>query len=244
MLSCLPGPSVNTPEEASRLCAQPAGACLEPRPDSQGHPPSAERTLTRTKPRVTGPRALRSASQWSWKWGGTSGYRANTMRRGWSARRVPGRCGFAAPARTMWEPQGAEAFAAALGGALFLLLFALGVRQLLKQRRPSGFPPGPSGLPFIGNIYSLGASAELPHVYMKKQSQVYGEVQPTGLGQGRPGPSSRGEGMSHACGCELSDPSPCVGSVEGSRLPRPGSEVLKRRRCGRESPAQPRAPPT
>ncbi|XP_065738859.1 vitamin D 25-hydroxylase isoform X2 [Phocoena phocoena] len=82
----------------------------------------------------------------------------------------------------MWEPHGAEAFAAALGGALFLLLFALGVRQLLKQRRPSGFPPGPSGLPFIGNIYSLGASAELPHVYMKKQSQVYGEIFSLDLG--------------------------------------------------------------
>ena len=79
----------------------------------------------------------------------------------------------------MWEPHSAETFAAALGGVFFLLLFALGVRQLLKQRRPSGFPPGPSGLPFIGNIYSLAASAELPHVYMKKQSQVYGEVQPT-----------------------------------------------------------------
>lgn len=76
-------------------------------------------------------------------------------------------------------------FPAALGGVLFLLLFALGVRQLLKQRRPSGFPPGPSGLPFIGNIYSLAASAELPHIYMKKQSQVYGEVQPDGPRAGR-----------------------------------------------------------
>lgn len=79
--------------------------------------------------------------------------------------------------RAMWEPREAEACAAALGGALFLLLFALGVRQLLKQRRPSGFPPGPSRLPFVGNIYPLATSAELPHVYMRKQSQVYGEVQ-------------------------------------------------------------------
>ncbi|DAA22257.1 vitamin D 25-hydroxylase isoform 3 [Bos taurus] len=82
----------------------------------------------------------------------------------------------------MWEPHSAEAFVAALGGVFFLLLFALGVRQLLKQRRPSGFPPGPSGLPFIGNIYSLAASAELPHVYMKKQSQVYGEIFSLDLG--------------------------------------------------------------
>ncbi|XP_075858268.1 vitamin D 25-hydroxylase isoform X3 [Microcebus murinus] len=82
----------------------------------------------------------------------------------------------------MWEPVGTEACAAALGGALFLLLFALGVRQLLKQRRPTGFPPGPPGLPFIGNIYSLAASAELPHVYMRKQSKVYGEIFSLDLG--------------------------------------------------------------
>lgn len=85
----------------------------------------------------------------------------------------------------MWEPRGAGACAGALGGALLLLLLALGIRQLLKQRRPTGFPPGPSGLPFIGNIYSLAASAELPHVYMRKQSQVYGEVQPDGPRAGR-----------------------------------------------------------
>ncbi|XP_047372219.1 vitamin D 25-hydroxylase isoform X5 [Sciurus carolinensis] len=78
----------------------------------------------------------------------------------------------------MWEPLGA----AAVGGALFLVLFALGVRQLLKQRRPVGFPPGPRGLPFIGNICSLAASAELPHVYMRKQTQVYGEIFSLDLG--------------------------------------------------------------
>ncbi|XP_053416425.1 vitamin D 25-hydroxylase isoform X5 [Nycticebus coucang] len=82
----------------------------------------------------------------------------------------------------MWKPPGAEACAAALAGALLLLFFALGVRQLLKQRRPMGFPPGPPGLPFIGNIYSLAASAELPHVYMRKQSQVYGEIFSLDLG--------------------------------------------------------------
>ncbi|KAK2100704.1 hypothetical protein P7K49_022052 [Saguinus oedipus] len=81
----------------------------------------------------------------------------------------------------MWKLWRAEEGAAALGGALFLLLFALGVRQLLKQRQPMGFPPGPPGLPFIGNIYSLATSAELPHVYMRKQSQVYGEGRPARL---------------------------------------------------------------
>ncbi|XP_062052435.1 vitamin D 25-hydroxylase isoform X3 [Lepus europaeus] len=82
----------------------------------------------------------------------------------------------------MRETSGAEECAAALGGALFLLLFALWGRQLLKRRRPVGFPPGPPGLPFIGNIYSLAASADLPHVYMRKQSQVYGEIFSLDLG--------------------------------------------------------------
>lgn len=86
----------------------------------------------------------------------------------------------------MWGLSGAQACALALGIVLLLLLFTLGVCQLLKQRRPAGFPPGPTGLPFIGNIFSLATSAELPHVYMRKQSQVYGEVQPNGPGQGRP----------------------------------------------------------
>uniref|UniRef100_G3TWV3 Cytochrome P450 family 2 subfamily R member 1 n=1 Tax=Loxodonta africana TaxID=9785 RepID=G3TWV3_LOXAF len=52
----------------------------------------------------------------------------------------------------------------------------------MKQRRPTGFPPGPLGLPFIGSIYSLAASPELPHVYMRKQSQVYGEIFSLDLG--------------------------------------------------------------
>lgn len=91
----------------------------------------------------------------------------------------------------MWEAPGAEACAAALRGALFLLLFMLAVRQLLRQRRSVRFPPGPPGLPLIGNLVSLAASAELPHVYMRKQSQVYGEVPAPRAGWA---PSSAGAG--------------------------------------------------
>ncbi|KAK9410037.1 Cytochrome P450 family 2 subfamily R member 1 [Crotalus adamanteus] len=66
------------------------------------------------------------------------------------------------------------------GAALLFLVLALVVRQLLKQKRPAGFPPGPAGLPLIGNIHSL--AAEQPHVYMKRQSQLYGEIFSLDLG--------------------------------------------------------------
>uniref|UniRef100_A0A8C6IE59 Cytochrome P450, family 2, subfamily r, polypeptide 1 n=1 Tax=Mus spicilegus TaxID=10103 RepID=A0A8C6IE59_MUSSI len=82
----------------------------------------------------------------------------------------------------MLELPGAQACAGALAGALLLLLFVLVVRQLLRQRRPAGFPPGPPRLPFVGNICSLALSADLPHVYMRKQSRVYGEIFSLDLG--------------------------------------------------------------
>lgn len=55
------------------------------------------------------------------------------------------------------------------------LLAVLLVRQLVKQRRPPGFPPGPSPIPIIGNIMSLATE---PHVFLKKQSEVHGKVSP------------------------------------------------------------------
>ncbi|XP_034274535.1 vitamin D 25-hydroxylase [Pantherophis guttatus] len=66
------------------------------------------------------------------------------------------------------------------GAALLFLVLALVVRQLLKQKRPAGFPPGPAGLPLIGSIHSL--AAEQPHVYMKRQSQLYGQIFSLDLG--------------------------------------------------------------
>ncbi|KAL1007377.1 hypothetical protein UPYG_G00085930 [Umbra pygmaea] len=62
---------------------------------------------------------------------------------------------------------------------LVTLLFVLLIRQLAKQRRPPGFPPGPSPIPVIGNIFSLATE---PHVFMKKQSEIYGQVFSLDLG--------------------------------------------------------------
>ncbi|XP_060694495.1 vitamin D 25-hydroxylase [Hemiscyllium ocellatum] len=68
---------------------------------------------------------------------------------------------------------------AALGTLLFFLLSLLLVRQLLKQRRPRGFPPGPTALPLIGNLLSL---INEPHVLLKKQSEIHGQIYSLDLG--------------------------------------------------------------
>ncbi|XP_072321513.1 vitamin D 25-hydroxylase [Eucyclogobius newberryi] len=62
--------------------------------------------------------------------------------------------------------------------ALVLLVLVL-VRQLVKQRRPAGFPPGPSPIPIIGNMMSLVTE---PHVFLKKQSEVHGQIFSLDLG--------------------------------------------------------------
>ncbi|MBN3280709.1 CP2R1 hydroxylase, partial [Polyodon spathula] len=67
----------------------------------------------------------------------------------------------------------------ALGGLVIIFLSILLIRQLLKQRRPRGFPPGPTPLPVIGNVLSLISE---PHVYMKKQSEIHGQIFSMDLG--------------------------------------------------------------
>ncbi|XP_030620554.1 vitamin D 25-hydroxylase [Chanos chanos] len=62
---------------------------------------------------------------------------------------------------------------------LITVLSLLVIRQLMKQRRPRGFPPGPTPLPMIGNILSLATE---PHVYMKRQSDIYGQIFSLDLG--------------------------------------------------------------
>ncbi|XP_066556991.1 vitamin D 25-hydroxylase [Amia ocellicauda] len=68
---------------------------------------------------------------------------------------------------------------AALGSSVITFVSFLLIRQLVKQRRPRGFPPGPTPLPLIGNILSLASE---PHVYMKKQSETYGQIFSLDLG--------------------------------------------------------------
>ncbi|XP_029354340.1 vitamin D 25-hydroxylase [Echeneis naucrates] len=67
----------------------------------------------------------------------------------------------------------------AAGCLAVALLALLLVRQLAKQRRPPGFPPGPSPIPVIGNILSLATE---PHVFLKKQSEVHGQIFSLDLG--------------------------------------------------------------
>ncbi|XP_041445614.1 vitamin D 25-hydroxylase isoform X3 [Xenopus laevis] len=77
---------------------------------------------------------------------------------------------------TMFPPIPLVAFVAA---AASLLLVGFLVRHIVKQRRPRGFPPGPPGIPLIGNILALSSD---PHVYMKKQSNIHGQIFSLDLG--------------------------------------------------------------
>ncbi|KAM5138559.1 vitamin D 25-hydroxylase [Mantella aurantiaca] len=77
----------------------------------------------------------------------------------------------------MWSP--GEALLLLLCCAALLVTVST-VRHLLRQRRPRGFPPGPTGLPLIGNILSLNSTE--PHVYMTRLSQHHGEIFSLDLG--------------------------------------------------------------
>ncbi|KAA0708662.1 Cytochrome P450 2J2 [Triplophysa tibetana] len=56
---------------------------------------------------------------------------------------------------------------------LFFFLFIL-IADQLRNRKPRNYPPGPTPLPFIGNIFHLDATQ--PHIHLTKLSDHYGNI--------------------------------------------------------------------
>ncbi|XP_028818307.1 cytochrome P450 2J6-like [Denticeps clupeoides] len=59
------------------------------------------------------------------------------------------------------------------GLLLFLLVFLL-IADYLKNRKPPSYPPGPAGLPFVGNIFEI--SPKEPHLQVAKLAKDYGNI--------------------------------------------------------------------
>ena len=63
---------------------------------------------------------------------------------------------------------------------LVLLFIAFVLLQTSSRYRLANLPPGPWGLPIVGNLVQLGKAA--PHLYLAKLAQVFGEVLSLRLG--------------------------------------------------------------
>nr|XP_006634889.1 PREDICTED: cytochrome P450 2J2-like isoform X1 [Lepisosteus oculatus] len=63
---------------------------------------------------------------------------------------------------------------------LFLAVFLL-IIDIVKNKNPKNFPPGPWGLPFVGNVFNI--DTKHPHIYMGKLAENYGDVFSLRLGR-------------------------------------------------------------
>ncbi|XP_051951815.1 cytochrome P450 2J2 isoform X2 [Xyrauchen texanus] len=57
---------------------------------------------------------------------------------------------------------------------LLLVVLCLLISNQLRNRKPRNYPPGPTPLPFIGNVFNL--DAKQPHIHLAKMSDTYGNI--------------------------------------------------------------------
>ncbi|XP_069050331.1 cytochrome P450 2J2-like isoform X1 [Lepisosteus oculatus] len=70
----------------------------------------------------------------------------------------------------------------AQGILIFLLLFLL-ITDIVKNKKPKNFPPGPWGLPFVGNIFNI--DFKQLHISTAKLAEIYGNVYSLRLGRNK-----------------------------------------------------------
>ncbi|XP_051501120.1 cytochrome P450 2J2 [Myxocyprinus asiaticus] len=63
---------------------------------------------------------------------------------------------------------------------LLLVVLCLLILNKLRNRNPRNYPPGPTPLPFVGNIFNL--DAKQPHIHLAKMSDHYGNIYSLRLG--------------------------------------------------------------